>query len=328
MQIQFIVETFLIVTIAVLLAVGITLLALPYVNKLLELSLSFGILNDPAIILFLLTVTIVVTALAGFYPSIVLSRFNPVNALQRKLTSNNASGISLRRGLVVFQFIIAQALIIGTLIIVKQMNYFMDQPLGFDKDAIINVPYRVDSIRISKMGYLKNELLTVNGVQAVSFSSNTPVENGSDMWSALRFNHAIKETDFKAITKFADNEYVAAYKLPLIAGRNLLPNNMTREFLVNEALMKSLGIKKPEDILNKEISIWDDQIKCTVVGVLKDFNDRSFRNDLAPLLITTDIAMYNQVGIKLATTNLPATIQSVKKIFDQTLPVTFEYKVS
>ncbi len=202
----------------------ITILALPYINQLLELSLSFNILNNPAIILFLLTVTIVVTALACFYPSIVLSRFSPVNALKSKLTANTAKGISLRRGLVVFQFIIAQALIIGTLIIVKQMNYFMDQPLGFDKDAIINVPFRVDTAWFSKGDYLKQQLLSVNGVQAVSFSSNTPVEDANDMWSTFKFDHAIKEADFKAITKFADDEYVPAYKLQLIAGRNLQPS--------------------------------------------------------------------------------------------------------
>src|SRR5437868_6501691 len=140
LQMQFIVETFLIVTVAVLLAAVITLLLLPYVNQLLELSLSFNIFSNPAVILFLLAVIIVVTALAGFYPSIVLSRFNPVNALKSKLTVHTAKGITLIRGLVVFQFIIAQALIIGTLIIVQQMNYFMNQPLGFDKGAIVNVP--------------------------------------------------------------------------------------------------------------------------------------------------------------------------------------------
>ena len=327
LQFQFIIETFLIVTSAVMLAAVITILALPYVNQLLELSLSFNILNNPAIILFLLTVTIVVTALAGFYPSIVLSRFNPVNALKSKIRANTTKGISLRRGLVVFQFIIAQALIIGTLIIVKQMNYFMDQPLGFDKDAIVNVPFRVDSLRLSRLDYLKNQLLSVNGVQEVSFSSNTPVEDDNDMWSTFKFGHAIKEEDFKAITKFADNEYVPAYKLQLIAGRNLQPSKFTQEFLVNESLVKKLGFQKPEDILNKEISIWNDKIKCPVVGVLKDFNDRSFRNDLAPLLITTDNVMYNQAGIKLATTNMSSTMQSVKTIWEQTFPnFVFEYK--
>jgi len=326
LQIQFIVETFLIVITAVILAAGITMLALHSVGRLLELSLSFNLFTDPAIILFLLAVTIVVTALAGFYPSIVLSRFNPVNALKSKLASNSG-GISLRRGLVVFQFIIAQALIIGTLIIVRQMDYFMDQPLGFDKDAVVNVPFRVDTTLMNKMDYLRRQLLSTNGVQTVSLSTNTPVENGNDTWSTLKFDHAVKETDFKAITKFADDQYVPTYKLSLVAGRNLYPSDPTREFLVNEALVKALGLKKPEDIIGKEISIWNGVITCPVVGVLKDFNDRSFRNSLAPLIITTDKAMYNQLAIKLTTTHLTSTMQSVKKVFDQTYPdYVFEYR--
>ena len=294
---------------------------------MLELSLSFNILSNPAIILFLLAVTIVVTALAGFYPSIVLSRFNPVNALKSKLTANTAKGISLRRGLVVFQFIIAQALIIGTLIIVQQMNYFMNQPLGFDKDAIVNVPFRPDSTGSKLTDYLKQQLLSVNGVQAVSFSSNTPVEDDNNMFTTFKFDHAIKDEDFQAITKFADNEYVPTYKLQLVAGRNLQPSGPTTEFLVNESFVKSLGLKKPEDILNKEISIMGGLIKCPVVGVLKDFNDRSLRQDLAPLLIATNVTMYRQASIKLATTNIASTMQSIKKIWEQTFPnYVYEYR--
>ncbi len=327
LQIKFIIETFLIVTTAVLLAVLITIPALSYTNRLLELSLSFNMLSHPPVIIFLLIVAIAVTALAGFYPSIVLSRFNPVHALKSKLTVNTTKGISLRRGLVVFQFIIAQALIIGTLIIVQQMNYFMDQPLGFNKDAIINVPFRTDSLRISRLDYLQNKLLQVKGVQAVSFSSNTPVEDGNDTWSTFKFNNAINEAAFKVITKFADTGYVPAYKLQLAAGRNLRPSHMTKEFLVNESLVKSLGLKRPEDILNKEISMWGDRIKCPVVGVLKDFNDRSFRHDLAPLLITTNITMYSQAAIKLETKHMSSTLQSVKTIWEQTFPdFVYEYR--
>jgi len=324
LQLQFIIETFLIVTIAVMLAAIITLLALPYVNLLLELSLSFKIFNNPTIILFLLAVTIVVTALAGFYPSIVLSNFNPINALKSKLTVNTAKGISLRRGLVVFQFIIAQALIIGTLIIVQQMDYFMNQPLGFDKDAIVNVPYRPDS---AGGDYLRQQLLSENGVQAVSFSSNTPIEDINNMFTTFKFDGAIKNADFQAITKFADNDYVPTYKLQLIAGRNLKPSGTTTEFLVNESFVKSLGLKKPEDILNKEVSIMGGLIKCPVVGVLKDFNNRSLRNNLAPLLITTNGTMYRQVSIKLATTNITSTMDGVKKIWQQTFPnYIYEYR--
>jgi ABC-type antimicrobial peptide transport system permease subunit len=327
LQVQFIVETFLIVTSAVILAAVITVLALPYLNQLLELSLSFNIFSNPAIILFLLIVTIAVTALAGFYPSIVLSRFNPVNALKSKLTANTVKGISLRRGLVVFQFIIAQALIIDTLIIVKQMDYFMNQPLGFDKDAIVNVPFRPDSTGSKLTDYLRQQLLQENGVQAVSFSSNTPVEDDNNKSTTLKFDHAVKDEDFQAITKFADNEYVPVYKLQLAAGRNLQPSDMTREFLVNESFVKSLGIKNPEDILNKEVSIWGDVIKCPVVGVVKDFNDRSLRQSVAPLLITTNSTMYRQASIKLTAANISSTMQSIKKIWQQTFPdYVYEYK--
>ncbi len=325
LQIQFIVETFLIVTIAVLLATSITILVLPFVNHLLDLSLSFNLTGNSAIILFLLMVTIVVTALAGFYPSIVLSRFNPVNALKSKLTVNAAKGISLRRGLVVFQFIIAQALIIGTLIIVKQMNYFMDQPLGFDKDAIVNVPFRPDSTGVKLTDYLKQRLLS-NGVQAVSFNSNSPIEE-NNTFTSFKFDHSEKDEDFQAITKFADDNYVPTYQLQLIAGRNLQPSGWTREFLVNESFVKSLGLKKPDEILNKEISIMGGLIKCPVVGVLKDFNDRSLREKVAPLLIATNSTMYRQASIKITTANMASTMQSIKKIWKQTFPdYVYDYK--
>ncbi len=327
LQIQFIVETFLIVTCAVVLAVAVTILALSSINQLLELSLSSNILGNPAVILFLLTVTFVVTALAGFYPSLVLSRFNPVHALKSKLTASTARGVSLRRALVVFQFVIAQALIIGTLVIVKQMDYFMSRPLGFDKDALVHIPFRPDSTGTELTDYVRQQLLSVNGVQAVSFSSNTPVEDDNDLWTELKFDHAIKEADFQAITKFADHDYVPTYKLQLVAGRNLRPSGLTREFLVNESLVKSLGLKNPEDILGKEISMLGDLIKCPVVGVLKDFNDRSLHHDLAPLLITTNSTMYRQAGIKLATTNISSTMLAVKKIWEQTFPdYVYEYK--
>ncbi|HKK42374.1 MAG TPA: FtsX-like permease family protein, partial [Bacteroidales bacterium] len=327
LQIRFITESFIVVVIAAILAVVIIIPVLPYVNRLLELSLSINLIKNPSIIIFLVTAIVVITTLACFYPAIVLSRFNPVDIIKSRLTAGTSKGVTLRRGLVVFQFIIAQALIAGTLIIVKQMNFFMDQPPGFDKEAIINIPFRVDTAWFRRQDYLKQQLLSLNGVKAVTFSSNTPAEDNTDMWSTFTFDHAVKEADFKVITKFADDQYVPAYKLQIIAGRNLRPSRMTREFLVNESLMHNLGITDPEKIMNKEISIWGGRIKCPVVGVLKDFYDRSFRNNIAPLLITTNNTMYSQAGVKLATAGLSSTLQSVKKIWEQTLPdYVYEYQ--
>ena len=325
LQIQFIIETFLIVISAVLLATGIAIFILPYINQLLELRLVFNVFNNFSILLFLLIVTMIVTALAGFYPSIVLSRFNPITALKNKLTVRAAKGISLRRGLVVFQFIIAQTLIIGTLVIVKQMNHFMNQPLGFDKEAIVNVSFRPDSTGGKLTDYLKQELLS-HGVQAVSFNSSSPMEQ-SNMFTSFKYDQSIKDADFKAITKFVDHDYVPAYKLQLVSGKNLQPSDWTREFLVNESFVKSLGLRKPEDILNKEISIMDGLIKCPVVGVLKDFNDRSLHQNLAPMIVATNSTMYRQASIKLSATNMATTMQSIKRIWEKTFPNNvYEYK--
>ncbi|HET9826776.1 MAG TPA: FtsX-like permease family protein, partial [Chitinophagaceae bacterium] len=298
----------------------------PLVGKILAKPLSLRPADSFAITIFLLSVAVVVTILAGLYPSIVLSRFNPINALKNKTSFAAARGISLRRALVVFQFVIAQALIIGTLIIVKQMSYFTHQSLGFDKTAIVNIPFPGDSVGTSKLDYLREQLGTVKGIQSVSFSSNTPVEDDNDMWSTFKFNHAAKETDFYAITKFADDQYVPTYKLPLVAGRNLQRSDTAREFLVSEKLVKSLGIADPNNVLNKEINLWGF-MNGHVVGVIKDYNDRSFRRGIDPVLITTLRRGYNEAGIKLITADVTPVMGSIEKIWNQTYPeFVFEYK--
>jgi hypothetical protein len=129
---------------------------------------------------FLGLMCLAVTVTAGFYPSLVLSRFNPIYALKSKLTDKQTKGISLRRGLVVFQFVIAQALIIGTLVILKQMNFFVKQPIGFDKSALVNVPIPTDSLSQTKQAFLKSQVAQLNGVQSVSYNSNTPIEDDND----------------------------------------------------------------------------------------------------------------------------------------------------
>src|SRR4030095_4979812 len=327
LKMQFIAETFLIVIVALVLAIIITVIALPFISTLLDLQLSLNIFYSPLIYLFLSGLIIAVTALAGFYPSLVLAKFNPINALKNKLAVKSTKGISLRRGLVVFQFIIAQVLIIATLIILKQMNFFIKQSLGFNKESVINVPFPSDSAGISKLDYVRKELAAINGVQQISFSSNTPVEDNSDNWNTFTFDHSPKETDFYAITKWSDHEYVPTYQLPLIAGKNLEPSDTANGFLVNESLIKKLGISNPSDALNKEISLWGGQLKGNIVGVLKDFHDRSFRAPFAPLIVACFKNGYSQAGIKLNTTNASTALKAIENIWNRSFPdFVFEYQ--
>jgi len=325
LKLQFITETLLIVLFSVILAVAIAVISLPGMSKILDLPLSFNILQNPTIILFLAIIIVCVTLLAGFYPSIVLSGFNPINALKSKLSAKSTKGISVRRGLVVFQFIIAQVLIIATLIVVKQMNYFTTRPIGFDKDAIVNIPFPGDSIGHSKLGFLKKSLLERKNIISVSFNSTTPIEDDNDNWSTFYYNNAVKETDFYAITKFTDDQYVPTYHLPLIAGRNLEPSDTVREYLVNETLIKNLGIRNPQDAIGKPLGLWNSKGK--IVGVIKDFNARSFRRDLAPVIMTTIKGAYNNASIKLSSQDLNTTMKDIAKTWDQLFPdFVFEYQ--
>ena len=326
LKLQFLSETFLIVMASLIFSLAITYLALPYINKLLELSIRINMENGLSIILFVAILSVIVTFLAGFYPSIVLSGFNPVSALKSRLAGKSNKGISLRRGLVVFQFVIAQSLIIATLVIAKQMTFFTSQPLGFDKTAIVNIPVPEDSIGNSKLEFLKKQLKGVNGIQNVSFNSNTPVEDNNDNWTNIKFDHATKQTDFYSIYKTADNEYVPSFKLPLVAGRNLEPSDTVKEFLVNEMLLRNLGITDPQKALNKNIYLYG-HVEGPIVGVLKDFNMRSFRDDLAPLLISSSKREYSEASIKLDSKEITASMHRIEKIWDKTFPdFVFEYK--
>ncbi|MGB5008642.1 MAG: ABC transporter permease [Ferruginibacter sp.] len=318
LRFQFYSETALITLSAIVLSILLVLPGLPYISSILNLPLSLSFIKNPVILLFLSLTAIVVILLAGFYPALVLSRFNPVTALKSKVSAGRTKGISLRRGLVVFQFVVAQALITGTIIIVKQMDYFRNYAIGFDKEAIVNIDFPDDSTGRAKLDFLKNKLESVDGVKSASFSFASPADDGN--WSSnFRFDHAEKETDWNANLKWADADYLKTYSIPLVAGRNLNPSDTAKEFLVNETLVKRLGITDPQQAINKEIVLWDD-MKFPIVGVVKDFNAMSLREGLVPVLITTVKNFYGTAGIKLDTKDINGTLKNVEAIWNETYP--------
>jgi putative ABC transport system permease protein len=195
LQMQFLTETFVIVLISLILSVCISAVGIPLVGKVMDLPLATGMLLQFKVLAFMVLLVVVVTLVAGFYPSMVLSGFNPINALKSKLALKTPKGISLRHALVVFQFVIAQGLIICTIVIVKQMNFFTHESMGFAKDAIVNVPFPSDSVSISKLEYLKKKLTDINGVEQVSLSSNVPAGEDAN-WTMFTYENAAKPVDF------------------------------------------------------------------------------------------------------------------------------------
>ena len=137
---QFLGETTLITIIAMLASLAFAQLALTLLNPFLEVDLSLNFAGDGMLWIFIITVTIGIAMLSGLYPAFIVSGFNPALALKNLISNKNSSGYNLRRALVVTQFFISQFFIIGTIIVINQINYFQSKDLGFRKDAIIVVP--------------------------------------------------------------------------------------------------------------------------------------------------------------------------------------------
>jgi hypothetical protein len=167
-------ETFIIVLVAIGLALLIASVFLPYIKNIASIDEKLSLLHTSTV-LFVAAVAVIVTILAGAYPSLVLSGFKPALALKNKITSATVGGISLRRGLVIIQFAISQVLITGTIIAISQMNYVHNADLGFNKEAVLVLSYsNVDSMVNLRQPAFKQNLLSINGVQSVSFSSDVP----------------------------------------------------------------------------------------------------------------------------------------------------------
>jgi ABC-type antimicrobial peptide transport system permease subunit len=315
---QFLSETSIIVVFALVISAIISYLVLPSLNELLNTKMTLDV-SSPAMILFLISVLIGVSLLSGIYPAMVISGFNPITALKNKISSRMAGGISLRRVLVILQFAIAHVMIIGTLIAMSQMNFFRNATLGFDQSAIINVNIPQDSISRAKMGYLQNELSKNQDIKNVSFSYRSPSADGN--WNSdFKFDHATNSTNFSANLKWADVKYFETYKIQFVAGRPYHESDTVREFVVNETLLRKLGITDPTQAINKQIDFWDGNKVGPIVGVIRDFNSFSLRDPMAPVVLSTWKDVYQTINIRIKEGKEKAVLPFVEKLWNKTYP--------
>jgi ABC-type antimicrobial peptide transport system permease subunit len=267
---------------------------------------------------------LLVTFLSGFYPALVLSGFRSATVLKSGLGTDNQRGVFFRRGLVVLQFVIAQALIIGTLIVACQMNYFRNADMGFNKQAVIYAGLPGDSLSRTKFDLLKNELHKMPGVENVSLSTFTPAENGG-WFTDLRVttNHT-NNPDIIVNMKPADTSYFSLYNLPLVAGRIYFPSDTMREFVVNETIVRRLGIRDPQRAINMPINI--NGATLPIVGVVKDFHVNSLRDPVDAVVLTSMKDAYGLVNVKINLKEAKTVIPAMEHLWNKSFPdYVFEY---
>jgi len=315
---QFLNETAYITFISVITGYLLAQLALPFISSLMQKKLSLSLIQNPSVLLFLVLLGITVNFLAGFYPGLVLSGFNPIEAIKSKISTNNIAGISIRRGLVVFQFVIAQFLIMGTIVVLQQMQFFRNQPMGFDKNAVAFIELPSDSLDQLKYPYLKDQMLRVPGIEAAGFTMDAPASFGSNNNSFYFNNEPIKK-DFMVNLQYADTSYLHTFHIQLMAGRISYPSDTAHELLVNETLVKKLGFRNDKDILGKTISF--DQInKLPIVGVMHDFNSKSLKEPVSPFILATNIHAYNYIALRINPASMQSTLVQMQKTFTHTYP--------
>jgi putative ABC transport system permease protein len=322
--IQFITETAFIVLIAALLAIGWTQLFLPVLNNWLQTQLSFNFFRDGRLALFVSALLVLVTFAAGCYPAMILSRFKPVSALKNQLNDNARSASFGRKGLIVFQNVVAQVLIIGTILITMQVKFLKSADLGFNKDAVIVMP--VPDAAKDKTGYLRNQLMAQPGIKSVSYCDR-PAASVQNNGGSVKYDNREWE-NFTGYTIVADAGFVKTFGLKLIAGRNIMEADTASEYIVNEAMVQRLGVKSPDAILgHKFVAGGLTGNSGIIVGVIKDFHNKSLYSPIQPESICAIRKEYKFAAVKIAPQNVAKTIESIKQYWQQVYPENvFEYR--
>lgn len=327
---QFLGETGFLTGLSVGLAFLVTYLSMPYVAEILDIKAESLSISEPMVVSFVLFLALVTTVLAGFYPALVLSGYQPILALKGKMRMVGGNQLTLRRGLIVFQFAVSQMLIIGTIIAYNQMTYVRTADLGYNKDAVLTVS--IPEQKPGQLETLRNKLAALPNVKSLSYGISIPSSDGN-WWSGVRFENADKDEDFGIVMRFADTSYINTYGLKLIAGRMYMPADTMRELLVNESLVKKLGFRDPNQILGKRLAIGGGgNTKRPIVGVVKDFNTFSLHQETNPCVLTTRRNSYRSLGIKLSTQqggteSISRLISEVEKNWNATFPdFAFKYE--
>lgn len=325
---QFLSETFLLTTFVVLAATVSVRPLLPYLNRFLDKNIPLDWLSAGSV-LFVLFAWITVSLLSGLYPAFILSGFNPVTALKNRIPAPKSAVALLRRGLVVFQFLTAQVLIIGTIVVIKQMAYIQSQPLGFDKQNVLDIS--LPGNKSTELEALRNRLSAIPGVGSVSFSVGAPVSD-NQVNTGFNLKEKVAAEYLNVSVKSADKNYLQTYGLQMAAGRwfdendesrtdRAIPDSLRRyAFVLNETAVKTLGFASPQAVLGKYVTFGINNITAPVIGVIKDYHITSVHKPVGPVLMVQFPFFYSNAGIRLSGGIAPSVLQAIEKAYTFVYP--------
>src|SRR6266496_3644909 len=309
---QFLTESVLISSIALVSSILISWLLLRYFNQLSGKDIHASALFQPKMLVSLFVLMLIVGLLAGSYPAFFLSSFQPIDVLKGKL----ATGFKrswLRNTLVVFQFFISIMLIFGTVVIYNQLHYIQNKDIGFNREQVLIINH-TDALR-DQAATFKNELPEISGVLSATMSGYLPV-NSNRSNDAFFTSPVLDQSTAMSMQNWTvDENYIPTLDIKILKGRNFSPQFPTDStgILINEAAAKFLATKEPlnkklyqiKDINTKALDVWH------IIGVIKNFNFSSLRDVISPLALKLGKDNGN-ISVRISSNNIPNVLAQIK----------------
>lgn len=328
---QLLAESFAFVSLAAVIGVAIAWMALPWFSAATATDLSFEEVGLVRIGLTLAFIVVATAIIAGSYPAFYMASFQPAVVLKGKQSSLSTRGW-LRQSLVVFQFFVAIVLICGTMVVARQMNFVRNQPLGFNADAKVLVPLRIDATK-NAFDVLRQEFLSIPGVQAASgtdFAPGSPILYDAFLYAP---GHSKDETVYHK-NNVIDPTYLQTMGIELAAGRQLTLEDKSerddfRRVLINERSARAFGFT-PEAALGQILTSEYNgrQVQFEVIGVMKDFHQTDLHEEIAPTLFFIPSATtFEYMVLSVGNDQLGETIKRASSAWSKVIPdVPFEFK--
>jgi putative ABC transport system permease protein len=312
---QFLAETAVITIVSMIIACIFSELALPLLSQLLKGQVALTLFSDPTIFIFLLVLVAAVSFMAGFYPAMILSGFSPALAIKNKVRLQTGN-LSLRMILIIVQFTVTIVLIIATVVVIRQMEYVREKPLGFERDHVLLINFPGDSISRSHQQSIREKIMHVKGVKMQSYFARPPL---SEMVNTTSFFVDGRENkDFEVRLNMADEHYYNLFGLKFLAGKVYSKSDTANAFVANETFVRKLGIENPALALGKVIS--QNGRKGPIVGVVKDFNDLSLRDKISPMVFYQEKTQFYNMGVKLDRAHLVSARKEIESIWTKAFP--------
>ncbi|HEX7458025.1 MAG TPA: ABC transporter permease, partial [Ginsengibacter sp.] len=328
---QFLTESFLINVIALMLGVLLVILLQPAFNTLIQHKLSFSYLFQKSlggysITMGLLALILTGIFISGFYPAFVLSSFRPILVLKGKFSASK-KGIVLRKGLVIGQFAITVALIIGSFVVYKQIKFMNDQELGMNINQMLVIKPPMlsdfDSSFIIKENSFKEEIKQIAHVKGATSSNRIAGDELGRSFDVHRTDDN-SGNHFTVRNMGGDYDFLNVYGIKLLTGRNFSPADYNADFnklhniIINASAVKILGFSSREDAIGKSITMFGK--KWDVIGVMNDYHQKSLRYPLEATVMIPTYGNYNPISIKVDAPNLTATMAAIKAKYEQFFP--------